>query len=31
LNRDIHDVVLAVHEQEGEIGGFNGIGEATIV
>ena len=28
LNRDIHDIPLAVHEQEGEVGGFEGIGEA---
>lgn len=28
LNRDVHDVALTVHEQEGEVGGFEGIGEA---
>ncbi len=28
LNRDVHDVALALHEQEGEVGGFEGIGEA---
>lgn len=28
LNRDIHDVALAVHEKEGEVGGFERIGEA---
>jgi hypothetical protein len=28
LNRDVHDVALAVHEQEGEVGRFEGIGEA---
>jgi len=28
LNRDIHDIALAVHEEEGEVGGFEWIGEA---
>ncbi len=31
LNRDVHDVALAIHEQEREIGGFEWIGEALMI
>jgi hypothetical protein len=31
LNRNVHDVSLAVHEQESKISGFDGFGETLEV
>lgn len=31
LDRYIHDIALAVHEEEGKIGGFEGIDKALMI